>query len=71
MLNVANAAQPGGGWEHGAGAQEENAFRRSTYNLATSQAHYPIPDKGAIYSPTVMVYRGKEKDGYPFMPEPI
>ncbi|KAJ3050366.1 hypothetical protein HK097_008672, partial [Rhizophlyctis rosea] len=82
VLNMANAEHPGGGWQWGAGAQEENMFRRSNYvmHLVTveekngrwgTKAKYPIPEFGGIYSPDVVVFRGEEKDKYPFLPSPF
>jgi uncharacterized protein (TIGR02452 family) len=48
VLNMANATEPGGGYRHGDGAQEENLFRRSNYHvgldpeLTGTNKHYPI-----------------------------
>ncbi|KAJ6233545.1 hypothetical protein M0813_29852 [Anaeramoeba flamelloides] len=80
VLNMANPYRPGGGYEGGAGAQEENVFRRTNYiqslidkeNLVTEKAFsYPIPLLGAIYSPEVIVFRGAEEQGYPYLEKPF
>jgi len=86
MLNMASATSPGGAVERGAGAQEENLFRRS--NLYTSlyqfaevasqyglrlhlQDRYPIPaQSGGIYSPGVLFFRSSEHTGYALLPHP-
>ncbi len=86
MLNMASATSPGGAVERGAGAQEENLFRRS--NLYTSlyqfsevatqyglrmhdQDRYPIPaPSGGIYSPEVLFFRSSEHTGYALLPHP-
>ncbi|CAF1579213.1 unnamed protein product [Rotaria magnacalcarata] len=38
LLNMANAYMPGGGYRRGAGAQEENIFRRSDYFFSLDKA---------------------------------
>ena len=69
IVNMANEKRPGGDWESGLMAPEENLCRRS--NLARclttpserSHSHtpnYPIPMTGGIYSPHV----GKTAHGY-------
>ncbi|OJJ17773.1 TIGR02452 family protein [marine bacterium AO1-C] len=86
MLNMASATSPGGAVERGAGAQEENLFRRS--NLYTSlyqfaevgnqyglrihpHDRYPIPaQSGGIYSPGVLFFRSSEHTGYALLPHP-
>jgi len=74
---MANARTPGGGYRSGSGAQEENLHRRSNYfqhledpgRLWKERSwYYPISEFGAVYSPSVLVVRGKEHDGYPFIP---
>lgn len=85
VLNFANRHTPGGGVLSGAGAQEENIFRRSNLFLSLYQFHqhggifgiprrresYPMDrSTGGIYSPGVTVFRGLETEGYPLLPEP-
>ena len=87
VLNMANGSTPGGAVIRGAGAQEENLFRRS--NLYTSlyqfadfapqygihkhgQHQYPIPaQSGGIYSPNVLFFRSSEHSGYALLPQPF
>lgn len=82
VLNMASRQNPGGGVLSGAGAQEENLFRRTNlflsmfqfakyanqYGLNKHQRQYPLDrEYGGIYTPNAMVFRGKEKDGYPML----
>jgi len=75
VLNMASFKTPGGGVEHGAGAQEEDLFRRSNY----MESLYPLRDKayplhmreGAIYSGNVTVFREARDKGYAFMDKPF
>jgi uncharacterized protein (TIGR02452 family) len=57
VLNMANAEHIGGGWEHGAMAQEEELCFRSSLSFTLKKEFYPIGSLGAIYSPTVVVFR--------------
>lgn len=57
VLNMANARHPGGGWLHGALAQEEVLCYRSSLSFTLKRRLYPIPDYGGIYSPTVVIIR--------------
>ena len=86
VLNMANQVIPGGGWLKGSGAQEENIFRRTAYwaslqedsrdisstlpALRRFDFSYPMSDEGTIYSPDVLVFRGTEQCGYPYLETP-
>lgn len=85
VLNMASRRNPGGGVQTGAGAQEENLFRRSNlfqslyqfapfadkYGLRKSKYQYPLDRNfGGIYTPDAIVFRGTEQDGYPLLDEP-
>ena len=72
VLNMASARHPGGGFRKGAGAQEENLHRRSDLYRFTegSSNEYPIFERHLI-SPNVTVFRGNEKEGYPFLDKPF
>lgn len=50
-----------GGWEGGAGAQEENLFRRTLYSLSLRGDGYPLAEFGVAYSPNVIVFRSNEE----------
>lgn len=64
ILNMANAFHPGGGWQHGALAQEEAICYRSSLSKTLDKKYYPIPDDAALYSPTVMIIRKSLKEGH-------
>ncbi|CAJ1401923.1 unnamed protein product [Effrenium voratum] len=69
VLNMASAAQPGGGFREGAGAQEENLHRRSDLVRFLDTRWYPLPEDKCLVSKDVTVFRGSEKEGYPFLEE--
>ena len=86
VLNMASRSNPGGGVFGGAGAQEENLFRRSnlflslyryasyaaSYGLEQAKEHYPLDrNTGGIFTPQAVFFRGLEKDGYPYLEEPF
>lgn len=85
VLNFANRQTAGGGVLYGAGAQEENIFRRSNLFMSLYQFHpdgisFGVPQRperypmdrttGGIYSPDITVFRGSEPEGYPLLKTP-
>jgi uncharacterized protein (TIGR02452 family) len=65
LINTANEKKAGGDWESGFTAAEECLARRSTlvhalkhnfHNAGKADRFYPIPQRGAIYSPHVGRY---------------
>jgi uncharacterized protein (TIGR02452 family) len=64
VLNMANATSAGGGWQHGALAQEEALCYRTSLSLTLKKHYYPLPDRGGIYSPYVLVIRENLKSGH-------
>jgi uncharacterized protein (TIGR02452 family) len=64
VLNMANANSAGGGWQHGALAQEEAICYRTSLSLTLKRHYYPLPDKGGIYSPYLLVIRENLKSGH-------
>lgn len=72
VLNTAHEKEPGGAWEKGGLTQEEVFSRRSNLaqtltttdsRLPSTNTYYPMPQTGAIYSPSVVVFReGFSKD---------
>lgn len=87
MLNMANRQNPGGGVLGGAGAQEENIFRRSNlfqslyqftgfagnFGVDRHPEHsYPLDKNfGGIYSKNVTFFRGSENNGYCLLQNPF
>ena len=87
MLNMANRQNPGGGVSGGAGAQEENIFRRSNLLLSLyqfvdyadqygveqhPQYSYPLDrNSGGIYTKDATILRGSESNGYSLLRNPF
>lgn len=87
MLNMASRQNPGGGVLGGAGAQEENVFRRSNlfqslYQFVDYAGEYDVKrdaknsypldrNTGGIYSKRVFIVRGSESNGYYFLQNPF
>eukprot|EP01084_Bolivina_argentea_P197630 338638_1 len=75
ILNCGGSRHAGGGWTDGAGAQEENLFRRTSFsvvlNKKTNCNLYPIPKYGCIYVPNIVVFRGNEINGYELLGKPF
>lgn len=86
VLNMASRQNPGGGVQTGAGAQEENLFRRTNlfqslfqfvpyaekYGVRKSRLQYPLDrNYGGIYTPDATVFRGTEQMGYPLLDNPF
>ncbi|KAI5814823.1 hypothetical protein BZA77DRAFT_317593 [Pyronema omphalodes] len=66
VLNTANEKKPGGDWEGGflgLGA-EESLARRSNLVQTLNPHFYPLNDRGGIYSPCVIVFKGGHEQDY-------
>lgn len=64
ILNMANARSAGGGWTHGALAQEEALCYRTSLYRTLKLKFYPLPEAGGIYSSRVLVIRESMKNGH-------
>lgn len=64
LLNMCSWFKPGGGVEKGAGAQEEDLFRRSNYHKFLNPRLYPLPIYRTILSPSVEFYRNSREHNY-------
>ncbi|KAK6524585.1 hypothetical protein TWF281_011488 [Arthrobotrys megalospora] len=72
VLNTANEKTPGGLWQGAVFAPEEALARRSNLvkTLMTgddgleAMHHYPLPERGGLFSPRVAVIRGGPEQNY-------
>lgn len=71
LLNMSSWRRPGGGVETGAGAQEEDLFRRSNYHKFLHQKYYPMKTYQAILSQKVEFSRKSRIYGYTSMVSPV
>ena len=77
-LNMASDFKPGGGVRGGAGAQEENLFRRTSLaqhffgRFVPVRPHWRYPLRGlqCVYTPRAWVFRASEANGYELLDEP-
>ena len=67
VLNMANATHAGGGFRHGAVAQEEALCYRTSLIFTLKLRYYPIPEEAAIFSPKVLVIRDSMNEGHDLM----
>jgi uncharacterized protein (TIGR02452 family) len=87
VVNFASFKVPGGGVRKGSRAQEENLCRRTNlfesifrfidtlskeYGLPLEKKRYPLPvNHGAIYSPSIAVFKASEEKNYEYLDEPF
>lgn len=67
VLNMASEYHAGGGWLKGSMAQEEALCYRSTLSATLKKRFYPLKLREAIYSPTVVVFRGNYNNNHQIM----
>jgi uncharacterized protein (TIGR02452 family) len=59
ILNMANHLHPGGGWDRGAQAQEEDLFRKTDLSSTLERNLYPIKINEIVFTPTARILRDK------------
>jgi uncharacterized protein (TIGR02452 family) len=67
VLNMASYSRPGGGYENGAAAQEENMFRRTNLFQCLNRKMYPIGMYDGIYTKGAVVIKDSEQKGYAYL----
>lgn len=70
VLNMANAGKCGGGFLNATDGQEEELCRRSTLFCELAEAQYPLPPRGGLLTPDVVVIRGPGP-GYAELEQPF
>jgi uncharacterized protein (TIGR02452 family) len=79
MLIMASQSHPGGGYQNGSFAQEENICRRTNLFMCLDDPYvmdsgrnwnYPLPEFGGVYVPSCLVIRDSEENGYAFLQKP-
>jgi uncharacterized protein (TIGR02452 family) len=71
LLNMSSWRRPGGGVETGAGAQEEELFRRSNYFKHLHKKYYPFKFYDTIISKGVEFFRNGSDKGYTILNKPF
>jgi len=67
VLNMANARARGGGFLHGARAQEEDLCRRSDLFMHLQASEYPLPEFGSNYNFPVCILRDTKHKEYTWL----
>eukprot|EP00397_Hematodinium_sp_SG-2012_P010226 GEMP01010335.1.p1 GENE.GEMP01010335.1~~GEMP01010335.1.p1 ORF type:complete len:545 (-),score=107.76 GEMP01010335.1:1308-2942(-) len=67
VLSMAHRTAAGGGFMHGARAQEEDLCRRSDLYMALQYAKYPLPEYGCNYTFPVSVLRDSKFTNYRYL----
>ena len=69
VLSMTHPKKPGGTWLQGMFGQEESLFVRTTLSCGTDKFFYPLDPYDSVFTKDVVVIRGNEKMGYPFLSE--